>query len=118
MTTNNELLRDWGLTPAQLAARRERERLERGDFSDPLGHLPQANRQQTRGIQGHGPHYSLGEAIMQAEALEEAAKNPNPAPIKQARQSHYPERKARIEYATALDAQRAAEEAERKKAGL
>src|ERR1700748_1146841 len=90
------------------------------DGRDPLLEaLAKPDRQ--RSMKGYAPHYSLGEALMQEQALAGVMPNHNQrgtAPVKQARQSQYPDRARRIEYANALEARQAAEKAEREKAGM
>jgi hypothetical protein len=101
-------------TPRQRADRRERERVSRGDFANTTSHLPQESEQTTRPIQGYAPHYSLGEALAQEEALSgNAPRNhggyQDGTTVKQGKQSHYPDRERRIATALqiGLEAQRA-----------
>src|ERR1700759_2259093 len=79
---------------------------------------------QTRTTKGYSPHYSPGEATLNAEALAGVLPNHggyiDGAPMKMASgqtvsQSHDPDRERRAK--TALEMRQAAEEAERKAAG-
>lgn len=102
-------------TPRQLADERERARVAKGDYINTLSHLPNADDQINHPpIQGYAPHYSLGVAIANEEALSgNAPRNHggwvDEAPVKKAKQSHYPDRERRIETALqiGLEAQRA-----------
>lgn len=101
-------------TPRQLADQRERERVAKGDFTNTLSHLPNAENEINHPpTQGYAPHYSLGVAIAHEEALSgNAPRNhggyQDAAPIKQAKQSRYPDRQQRAAVALqiGLEAQR------------
>jgi hypothetical protein len=108
-------------TPRQLADERERKALLSKDFSDPLAHLPQADAQRTAPVRGYSPHYSLGEAIAQEQALEapltELQKRGNggyyEGCLKKAKQAQHPDRAARIATGIANQIERERLEAER-----